>query len=266
MDIVGVPVLILNIFARLSPRDYAQMRPLDKKICAYISGKYARILWKHETYQDFVRMFSYWKPHHVKEAAKWFWNIGQYIKMDRVYLDRTIQHCMEENLFNGWTGWNTRYQPHYILTTELIFALIENLCTSEEVLQCNSSVMGWGFEYGIILNLLRKRKYDVIGYFKKYGGQNIEKWQKLLRRAYPASFDFEEVLEYCISKNTDLPNILMDKSVFGRMGNGGWNWKEVVDDCIEFKGGESVIRDIAESTQSNCNLKDAIENYNKYKY
>jgi hypothetical protein len=266
MNIIGSDIFIIQIIARLSPREYAQMRVLNKKICADISRKYAQILWRHKSYENFCFMLLPWEPKHVKQAAKWFWNIDQFIKLNYLYFNHRIDRCLEVNLFGGWNGWSSRYTVIDTLTINFVFALLENLCTFEEVLQCNAGVIGTGFQRGTILNLLRKRKYDVMGYFKKFSHQNIEKWEDAFRFQEGLPFDLEEVLEYCISKWVDIPKILIkNKRVGWYIKKGIWNWKEVLDYCVH--GSENMISDIAESSLLNMmNFKDVVEAHIKDVY
>ena len=72
-----------------------------------------------------------------------------------------LRKCVTTKIISNDEGYDDS-----IPSIELIFALIENLCTLNELFYCNDNVMQHGFKSGIILNILRKKKYDVMKYFR----------------------------------------------------------------------------------------------------
>lgn len=245
MDIIGVQLFVAKILAHLSPPDVARMRLLNKDICARISaGPYAQMFWRKESYQDFVFMLSCWKVDHVKQAAKWFWSIDQFMKLEwiRVF-GSSVKNCFEAGIItNPYT-----HIEHNKSTIQLVFALIENLCTLDEVLECDHGVMERGFKSGIILNFLRKRKYNVMKYFLYNNNRQSLQYRRIFKNHKNFPFSVEEVLEYCMSRNTQFPFVLTCEEVCANIQKGIWIWKEIVDYCIENQdGGETTVGAIIE--------------------
>jgi hypothetical protein len=263
MNIIGVQIFVAKILAHLSPPEVARIRLLNKDICARISaGTYAQMFWRHDSYQQFLHMLCVWQVNHVKQAAKWFCDIDQFMKFELIRRPRyhTVKMCIDAGII-------TRLYPmlrNKKLRIELVFALIENLCTLDEVVQCNNDLMmNYGFKSNIIPNLLRKRKYDVMKHFRDYSNHQKDKLALMFKIHNNYPFSVEEVLEYCISRDVKFPFVLIYTEVCANIQKGLWTWKEVIDHCIENQGeqGEITVGLLAEKDLEGLSFQEALVFY-----
>lgn len=260
MNIIGVEVFVAKILAHLSPPVVARMRFLNKDICARISaGPYARMFWRHESYQDFVSMVTWRKKKHIRYTVKWFWNIDQYMKFYNLAIPRTIRNCIYAKIIPKYAYGNVNSLQRK-LPAKLVFALIEDLCTFDEVLKCDNNIMiNYGFKSEIIPALLRKRKCDVMKYFRNYSNHQKDQFALLFKCYLNLPFSTEKVLEYCISKGVQFPFVLISAEVCANIQKGIWTWKEVVDYCIENRGGgETTIGIIITEGYGNMKFQEAL--------
>jgi hypothetical protein len=225
---VTLPFDILAIiFAHLRPPEVARLRLLNKDICARISaGPYAQKFWHYPRYEIFVEVITnYHLPDSYRQSlAKGYWTIDQLQQVQRICVGGVyIEHArlVEEGFINN---------PELLsfpFCMNMVFALVEKLCTVEMITCGNPEIMEIIFSSNdVMIELLREGRQDILVYFSEirirnlavdflkqlFAEQNIDVLKKnicnLVSTKNSGSFITQSGVEWCIYNN-EKPNIRM---------------------------------------------------------
>jgi hypothetical protein len=225
---VTLPFDILAIiFAHLRPPEVARLRLLNKDICARISaGPYAQKFWHYPRYEIFVEVITnYHLPDSYRQSlAKGYWTIDQLQQVKRICYGGVIYWglCCEKIIIDPEGA-----LEFFPFCENMVFALVEKLCTVEMMTRGNPKIMEIIFSFNdVMLELLREGRQDILVYFSEirirnlavdflkqlFAEQNIDVLKKnicnLVSTKICGHFITQSGAEWCIY-NDEKPNIRM---------------------------------------------------------